>query len=781
MIEILLKASFAIGIAFLFYKLLLQQESFFTANRIYLIGCIALAFVLPFVSLPKLVDQQGYLQTLFQEHAAREKVQVTEDVAKTRAVPPSLPMPEGDELVLPRQPYEEVVQQQVAQEQSSDTSTGFSLGFWVLLLYLFGVAVFSLSLLFQVGCILLKATTATDKVEDGECVIVNTASRQAPCSFFHYIFIYPDDYDFETYEQIIAHEKIHIRLGHSFDLLLAELAVIILWFNPLVWLLKREIEKNNEYQTDAQLLEKEQVKKDQYQLSLLQIAVPNKPLSITTNYNQSLLKQRIMMMNAKRSTPHAYWKYAFMAPLFFGTLLLINEPAASQHSLFTALSTATGEVSVGKYMNLNAENSSAEPPTAGVPAQPGAPSALPGAPLPPSPELAGPKKGFSLNMQGKQVDMSKGYWYSSQENGEYCLQFKGSKLASSWNMSQCFDKGLFQKQGNDTFVLTKETGTLQLTGNLDAEVGQGKYTFTEDASFRKYLADNDINSNEQNLMFHLFFGDVNRKYVDFLKKNYKHIEGERLQELAIHGIGMADFQNYLALFRQHSNRKPTIEEVVSASIHGIDQEYVQELQALGFKDLSLDKMMEARIHGVSKAFIEDLRKAGYANLSMDKIIEAKIHGITPVNIKEMQSLGFGELSLEKMMELKIHGVNEAYIKSLQSVGLNDLSLDQYIEAKIHGLNPASIKRIKALGYEGLSFEDIMSAQIHGVDAAYVEDLRKAGFQNLSMEKTVSASIHGIDSDFIKKAREEGYNFNSIDKYITLKIHGMAIESLKDDE
>ena len=50
----------------------------------------------------------------------------------------------------------------------------------------------------------------------------------------------PASYDYDTYEQIIAHEKIHANKLHTIDLLLAEIAVVFLWFNPFVWLLRRE-------------------------------------------------------------------------------------------------------------------------------------------------------------------------------------------------------------------------------------------------------------------------------------------------------------------------------------------------------------------------------------------------------------------------------------------------------------------------------------------------------------------------------------------------------------
>ncbi|MBA4058268.1 MAG: hypothetical protein C0490_26360, partial [Marivirga sp.] len=190
----------------------------------------------------------------------------------------------------------------------------------------FGVVIFSLNLFVQVANILLKTRNSTESVHDIDGVVINKHSVQEPCSFFNYIFINPESYDYDTYEQIVAHEKIHVRKLHAVDLLLAEIAVILLWFNPLIWIFRREVEKNIEYETDDLMLKGTTVEKEQYQMNLLKIATHKKPLTITTNYNQSLIKQRILRMNAKKSNPHSYWKYAFMAPLLLVMLLVINRP-----------------------------------------------------------------------------------------------------------------------------------------------------------------------------------------------------------------------------------------------------------------------------------------------------------------------------------------------------------------------------------------------------------------------------------------------------------------------
>lgn len=308
MIALLIKASFVIAIVWLFYKLFLEKESFFAANRIYLLAGLFLAFLLPFVSLPKLVSDQGIISVIIEQ-------------TETNPISPREPLPPQTEYGHSESPPEESgVHRETPFKQEA------SLTDWLGWIYFFGVLVLSLNLLAQTGNLLIKLRKSPDKIPDTDGIIVNTSLVKEPCSFFRYIFINPESFDYDTYEQILSHEKIHVRKFHSLDLLLSELAVIILWFNPLIWVYRKEVEKNLEYQTDDLLLNGETVEKEEYQMNLLKIATYNKPLTITTNYNQSLIKQRILMMSAKKSNPHSYWKYAFMAPLLFCMLLVINKP-----------------------------------------------------------------------------------------------------------------------------------------------------------------------------------------------------------------------------------------------------------------------------------------------------------------------------------------------------------------------------------------------------------------------------------------------------------------------
>lgn len=315
MILFLLKSSLVIAVLLLFYKGFLERESFFKVNRIYLIASLALAFTLPFVSLPELVDAQGFLFTKI-EQVGRPN---TADYQFETVVP--------DGNVGESSP-------KAGQNASLVDTLGRkmparSLGSWLLIAYYFGAAIFGLRLLSQLVSVLWVVGKSKDKIKDEGYTIVNTSSVKDPCSFFNYIFIDPERFDLDTYEQIVAHEKIHAQERHTLDLLLAEFSTVILWFNPLVWLFRKEVEKNLEYQTDDLLVSKKSVERQTYQRNLLRIATFNRPLSITTNYNQSLLKQRIMKMNTKKSNPHSHWKYAFVVPVLFVTTLGMNEPSAA--------------------------------------------------------------------------------------------------------------------------------------------------------------------------------------------------------------------------------------------------------------------------------------------------------------------------------------------------------------------------------------------------------------------------------------------------------------------
>ncbi len=225
----------------------------------------------------------------------------------------------------------------------------------VFYLYLFGVVRFGANFLVQLG-VLLYQSYARPVIQDGRFRIVEVSGNRAPCSFGNTIFINPEIYDWETYNQILIHEKIHVSGRHTLDIVLAEIAVVVQWFNPFAWLYRREVENNLEFLTDADVLLHQEVERSAYQLSLLRVCAPHLPCSITNNYNQSLLKRRIVMMNSKRSSLHTVWKYFFLIPILTGLVCTLNKPVLALGAGTTGATTAhdhnTGSATPVNPLNL---------------------------------------------------------------------------------------------------------------------------------------------------------------------------------------------------------------------------------------------------------------------------------------------------------------------------------------------------------------------------------------------------------------------------------------------
>src|SRR4249919_2318214 len=293
-----------------FYKLMLRRETFYKVNRFFLIACLAISFALPLVQVPQQFSLRKPTTAVIQQPS----LIVTEQVQQS---PPNI-----------KQDAKKTDGASNATQTgtSKAENSGFSfaqLMNWLFWIYWFGVIVFGVSFLFQLVLLLVRAYR-NPVIIDGKYRIVEVSGDKAPCSFGNNIFINPEKYEWETYNQILMHEKVHVRQKHSMDLLLAELVLIFQWFNPFAWIYRKEMENNLEFLTDDHLVQREAVEKSSYQMSLLKVSSPQLPLSVTTNYNQSLLKKRIAMMNAKKSNLHTAWKYFFLLPVLVLFACLLN-------------------------------------------------------------------------------------------------------------------------------------------------------------------------------------------------------------------------------------------------------------------------------------------------------------------------------------------------------------------------------------------------------------------------------------------------------------------------
>ncbi len=118
---------------------------------------------------------------------------------------------------------------------------------------------------------------------------------------------------------ILKHEVAHIKLGHSYDMLLSELLLLPQCFNPFASYLTQALKEVHEYQADELVLSDKSVPRKAYQYTLLCFAMQGdydpvcQFFRIPYLYNNQL-KNRIIMMKKERKAS-SKWSYVFALPI----------------------------------------------------------------------------------------------------------------------------------------------------------------------------------------------------------------------------------------------------------------------------------------------------------------------------------------------------------------------------------------------------------------------------------------------------------------------------------
>lgn len=305
MSEYLLKANIILALLYAFYRLSFYKDTFFNYRRISLMGILAVAALIP---LP-------WTQLWISTWPAAGTVGTF-----------------TTEVLLP-----EFV---VTPEKTGSTATLMTLAAWI---YWSGVCL----LLGRIGIQLLaiiRLDHRCPRTQMNGTVVRVLPEGEAPFSFFGQIFVCPTGHSAEELDEILVHEQTHARQAHSLDVLAGELASAFCWFNPFVWLWRREIRQNLEYLADQSVLAEGHDRRT-YQYHLLGLAYHKAAATIYNNFNVLPLKKRIRMMNKQRSKSIGQLKYLLFVPV----AALLAAACAGNQKQDTAEGGAMDEVAVVGY------------------------------------------------------------------------------------------------------------------------------------------------------------------------------------------------------------------------------------------------------------------------------------------------------------------------------------------------------------------------------------------------------------------------------------------------
>jgi len=278
--EYLIKTSAVIFIFYCSYKLFLQRETFFQTNRWFLLVGILFAAFIPFIVIP-----------IYIEHLPSNIENMTSLNTNMQ-------------------------NSQMADEVTFDV--------WQLIYYTYGIGV-----IFFFGKLCIELTSL--KFLFNKCeyyryesfTLVETDEDIPPFSFFNWIVYNPEKYSKEEFNHILNHEKAHAKELHSIDVILTQLACIMLWFNPFVWLYKKEIQQNLEFIADKKAQYFSECERS-YQLILLKSSLPKHKFLMTNNFYNSQIKKRIIMLHKSKSNKRNAWKYGLILPVLALFLMSFN-------------------------------------------------------------------------------------------------------------------------------------------------------------------------------------------------------------------------------------------------------------------------------------------------------------------------------------------------------------------------------------------------------------------------------------------------------------------------
>lgn len=195
---------------------------------------------------------------------------------------------------------------------------------WLRIIYLSGVAVFSLLLLKDL-VIILRMYRNGDKSKDGTWTIIETGKSMSPFSAFRMVFISSKEhYTQEELAMILAHEEQHGHLLHFIDVLIIRLFQILFWFNPMIYLLEQRLLLVHEYQADLAV----ENHPTEYGRFLVEQSVLNTAPVLAHSFIRSPLKKRILMLTRKTTTL-ARGKQLLIAPVLMLSLLCFTKNAFS--------------------------------------------------------------------------------------------------------------------------------------------------------------------------------------------------------------------------------------------------------------------------------------------------------------------------------------------------------------------------------------------------------------------------------------------------------------------
>lgn len=321
----LIEASICLSLFYIIYLLFIKDETFHKLKRFYLLASVIISIAIPI--LPSAQWTKKIEKTIIPQ-----KVENVSDAISHNNFGRIL--------------FGSTQDQTVIHNKERQSITFFEI-FGIF--YVLGIVLMSFRLalnFYQIYSLIKRNENKPNR----KYTIIPLADDYPTFSFFRYIFINDKNLNENDKNDILFHEEIHIKQGHSYDIVFIEIYKILFWFNPLLSLYKNSLLKVHECLADEFVLRSRSINLQDYQSLLLKQYLSNFKIELAHPFNYSLIKFRIAMMTKTKSKRWAKYKLLFAIPIIIISLVAFTNDRLNLPAGEKSLQTQLNQVELFKQL-----------------------------------------------------------------------------------------------------------------------------------------------------------------------------------------------------------------------------------------------------------------------------------------------------------------------------------------------------------------------------------------------------------------------------------------------
>ena len=273
----LINSSICLFVLWLAYKLLLENTSWHSFKRWFLIGSLIISLCIPFIVVETIVIP----------------IEQTSFAA-----------------------YDLTVEETIIEE------TALEVNWWYITLgiYIIGFAVMLWRFCKNLNSFRIQHEDEISSYKTYQLILRNQVT--IPHSFLKRIFVSKKDHGTNKIPAVVLeHEKAHLDQKHSLDILFIESLIVLLWFNPLLYIIRYSMKLNHEFLADRVVLN-QGISTTEYQQTLLDHATTSYQQAMANTFTFPIIKKRFHIMKTHTSNTSLVLRSLALVPIL--ALLIIS-------------------------------------------------------------------------------------------------------------------------------------------------------------------------------------------------------------------------------------------------------------------------------------------------------------------------------------------------------------------------------------------------------------------------------------------------------------------------